>query len=287
VEDVSVSNVVTWFGNARIFDAGWYENDYALQAFLVAVVRLHDEWMRPIAHSVNALLRLSEAVAARAGIPRFTLSEGLPRQPLRIVQSTAGAASRHVFFSIDELRAMGIGSRALRPFKFEPEMVPALAKEIIGHTTLERHPLLFTEQGVLLALPTAVSAAIRRFMVESAAAAGRLDALESLIRDYQFEEVRRLGRVGWDIRELNPVEEPATLEFIGRFDEGAYVHVVFLPDTLEPVLTEGLQSIEHIPDAVTERLDKTAFEIAKRADYQRDDPHRAWRLRPRLLCGFR
>ncbi len=269
VEDVSVSNVVTWFGNARIFDAGWQENDYALQAFLVAVVRLREEWMRPVAHSVNALLRLSEAVAARAGIPRFTLSEGLPRQPLRIVQSTASAASRHVFFSISELRAMGIGSRALRPFKFEPDMVPALAKEIIGHTTLERHPLVFTEQGVLLALPTAVSAAIRRFMIESAAATGRLDALEALMRDYQFEEVRRLGRVGWDIRELNPVEEPAALEFIGRFDEGAYVHVVFLPDTLEPVLTEGLQSMEHIPEAVTEQLDKTAFEIAKRADYQR------------------
>jgi hypothetical protein len=197
VEDVSVSNVVTWFGNARIFDAGWYENDYALQAFLVAVVRLHEEWMKPVAHSVNALLRLSEAVAARAGIPRFTLSDGLPRQPVRIVQSTAGVASGYVFFSIDELRAMGIGSRALGPFKFGPQMVPALTNETIGHTTLERHPLVFTEQGVLLALPTAVSAAIRRFMIESAAAAGRLDALEALIRDYQFEQVRRLGRVGW------------------------------------------------------------------------------------------
>jgi hypothetical protein len=117
VEDVSVSNVVTWFGNARIFDAGWYENDHALQAFLVAVVRLHEEWMKPVARSVNALLRLSEAVAARVGMPRFTLSDGLPKQPLRIVQSTAGASSRHVFFSVDELRAMEIGPRALGPFK--------------------------------------------------------------------------------------------------------------------------------------------------------------------------
>ncbi len=269
VEDVSVSNVVTWFGNARTFDAGWYENDSALQAFPLAVLRLHEDWKRPVAHSVNALLKLSEAVAARAGLPRFTPSNGRPRQPLRIVQSTAGVASGHVLFSFDKLRAMGIGSRALRPFRFEPEMVPSLADETIGHTTLERHPLVFTEKSVLLALPTAVSAAIRRFMIESAAAAGRLDALETLIHDYQFEEVSRYGRVGWDIRELNPVEEPAPQEFVGRFDEGAYVHVVFLPDTLEPVLTEGLQSIEHIPDTVTERLDKTAFEIAKRWDYQR------------------
>jgi len=36
VEDVFVSNVVTWFGNARLFDASWYENDYALQSFLIA-----------------------------------------------------------------------------------------------------------------------------------------------------------------------------------------------------------------------------------------------------------
>jgi hypothetical protein len=163
---------------------------------------------------------------------------------------------------------MEISPRALGPFKFEPEMIPALANETIGHTTLERHPIVFTEHGILLVLPTAVSAAIRRFMIESAATAERLDALEALIRDYQFEEVRRLGRVGWEIREPNPVEELA-LEFIGRFDEGAYAHVVFLPDSLNPVLSEGLQSIDHIPDIVTERLDKTAFEIAKRPDYQR------------------
>lgn len=269
VEDVCVSNVVTWFGNARLFDDGWQENDFALESFLVAGMQLREEWMASVLHSATSLLKMSEAAAMRAAVPRYTLSKEPPLRPLRVVQSTAGVAKGHVLFSYRELEAMEIGPRSLAVFKFDEANAAALENETIGHTTLERHPLVYAREGVVLALPTAVSAAIRRLMIESAEAAGRLDALQGTIAKYQFEQVRRLGCPGWGIRELDLADDPSEFEFIGSFDEGSYVHLVFLSDTLAAVLKEGLQSIDSIADDFTHRLNETAREISKRPDYQR------------------
>jgi len=269
VEDVCVSNVVTWFGNARLFDGGWQENDFALESFLVAGMQLREEWMAPVLRSATALLKMSEATATRAAVPRYTLSKELPRRPLRVVHSTAGVAQEYVSFPYRELETMEIGPTSLAAFKFDEPNATALENETIGHTTLERHPLVYTREGVVLALPTAVSAAIRRLMIECAQAAGRLDALQDVIAKYQFEQVRRLGCVGWGIRELDLAEEALEFEFIGSFDEGSYVHLVFLPDTLAPVLKEGLQSIDSVADEFTKRVDEKAHAISKRPDYQR------------------
>jgi hypothetical protein len=42
VEDVFVSNVVNWSGNARLFDGGWADNDYYVRSCLAALTRLNE-----------------------------------------------------------------------------------------------------------------------------------------------------------------------------------------------------------------------------------------------------
>jgi hypothetical protein len=270
VEDVFISNVVTWFGNARLFDGGWPDNDYALQAFLTCIVQLRKEpWVLAVERSVTALLKMSEAVAERASLPRFTLADTLPRQPLRVAQNSVYPTADYVTFTPNELAAMGIARRDLTPFEFVPEFREALAKETIGHTALERHPIVFSEGRIILLLPTAVSAAARRYVLERAVAAGKLPLLQELLAKCQFDEVRHLGLGRWGIRDLEPEEMPTPHEIIGQFDEGAYAHVVFLPDSLEAVLKDGLQSLEEIPDVFIARLEKVAAEIAARPGYQR------------------
>jgi hypothetical protein len=189
VEDVFISNVVTWFGNARLFDGGWSDNDYALQAFLACVVRFRKEpWMAPVERSVTALLKMSEAVAERASLPRFSLTKTPPRQPLRVAQNSVHPASEYVVFTPEELAAMGIARSHLTPFELVPELRESLAKETIGHTTLERRPIVFTEGHALLALPTAVSAALRRY----AACASR-NAEQVPIRGIASLWLKRMG----------------------------------------------------------------------------------------------
>jgi hypothetical protein len=73
VEDVCVSNVVTWFGNARLFEGGWQENDFALDSFLAAGMRLREDWMKSVLRSATALLKLSEAVATRRRASLYAL----------------------------------------------------------------------------------------------------------------------------------------------------------------------------------------------------------------------
>ena len=270
VEDVFVSNVVTWFGNARLFDGGWSDNDYALQSFLACVVRFRKEsWVVPVERSVSALLKMSETVAERASLPRFTLTKAPPRQPLRIAQNSVKPASEHVTFTPEELAAMGIARADIEPFEFIPDLRQSLTTETIGHTALERRPIVFSEGRVLLTLPTAVSAALRRYMIESAVAAGTLARVQEALTKYQFEEVRHFGLSGWEIRQLDPPESPADQEIIGCFDEGGYAHLVFIPDSLEEILEDGIQSIHELTDEFTAQLDRVAAEIAKRPDYQR------------------
>lgn len=270
VEDVFISNVVTWFGNVRLFDGGWPDNDYALQAFLTCIVLLREEpWMATVARSVAALLKMSEAVAERASLSRFTLADTAPRQPLRIAQTSVYPTADYVTFTPSELTTMGIARLDLAPFEFVPELREALAGETIGHTKLERHPVVFSEGRILLVLPTAVGAAVRRFVMESAAAAERLPHFQELVAKCQFDEVRHLGLGRWEIRDLDPEEVPTAHEIIGQFDEGAYAHLVFLPDSLEATLKDGLQSLDDIPDAFIARLEQIARDIAARPGYQR------------------
>ena len=67
VEDVFVSNVITSFGNARLFMGGWYGNDHYAQACLFALSKIDDRpSVTAVQRHVTAMLRLSDAVADRA-----------------------------------------------------------------------------------------------------------------------------------------------------------------------------------------------------------------------------
>lgn len=157
----------------------------------------------------------------------------------------------------------------VEPFCFKSEYLAAMADETIGHTALERHPLVCNDYKIYLGLPTSVGAAVRRMVMESAVAAGKLHAVQEILDSYQFEEIRRLGGPGWGIRPLDSPASSTPNEFIGWFDEGGHVHVVSIPDSLEETLKHGLQSIHVTPDLETARFNAVAAEIAMRPDYQR------------------
>lgn len=270
VEDVCVTNVVSWIGNSRLIDGNWPDNDHSLQGIIVCAVQLrNEEWMKPAEAPIRALLRMTEAVAERAGIPRFALTRSPPRQALRLGGNTITAAAEYIEFTPSELIAMSIRRSDLLPFEFSPELRAELIGQTIGNTALERRPIVFSEGKTLLILPTAVSAAIRRLVMETAHAAGEIAVLQETLSRYQFELIVRLGLIEWGIRELDVSEPPADYELIGMFDEGGYVHFVFVPDSLEEILQDGLRSFDEIPDAFTDKLDKIAHEIARRPDYQR------------------
>ena len=272
VEDVFISNVPSWQGNARLFDGLWADNDAGVKVVVAALMRLKDEaWAETALSECMALLRLSEAVADRAKLARYTLSEGDPKTPIRIVASVVDAGRANVVFADAELQALGLGPLVLGTFALTRANIEALPAQTLGHTDFERRPLIPINRAIIVALPTALGAAIRRRAIEAAHAAGALDRLEALITRDQFQDLFHFSLPTMDI---DVVREPEDVgngiqDLVGRFDEGGYVHVIYIADALDEVRADGLLSTHNVGGAIDSRVDAVAQEYAARDDYQR------------------
>lgn len=273
VEDVFVSNVITWFGNARLFDGNWNDNDHNVQTCLNALSSIIDRpWANDAQRCVIGMLRISDAVAERAGVVRNTLADSRPKQSVNITASTVELSAVHVSFSDADIAEMGVSPADLYPFVFQTEHVAALVEETLGHTALERRPLVRHKGQIIVALPTAAGAAIRRFVIEQALEADDLKALQAAIAEEQVRNVHLLGCSKWGIQTSN-MPEPAGLEgvmdSVGVFDDGGYVHLIFVADDLAQTAREGLQSIQSIEGLIDVRVNDLATTLAAKSDYRR------------------
>ena len=272
VEDVFVSNVGT-LGNSRLFDGRWQSNSDQVQLCVETLFRLQERpWAAQALRHIMALLRVSEAVAGRAGIARNSRTTSKPRETIAVSASGVAESSGHVRFSDDDLVAIGVDRADLNPFVFRGEHAELLGAQSIGHTALERRPLVRFRGHTTVALPTSIGAAIRRFAVERVATARDLGLFQSTCHLVQFTEIFLLGGADWDIGHLGMLEpdpDDGMREFVGAFDDHGYVHVLFVPDDFEEVAREGLTSVHSLEDAVRERIDDRAAELAREVRCQR------------------
>ena len=172
IEDVFVGNVGT-LGNFRLFGGRWANNADQVQACVETLLGLRERpWAMQTLRHVMALLRVSEAVADRAGIPRNTRARDRRMETIAVTASAVAESRGHVRFSDDELVAVGVRCEDLDPFLFQGEHARLLAEQSIGHTALERRPLVRFGGRTTVGLPTGIGAAIRRFVIERATAAG-------------------------------------------------------------------------------------------------------------------
>ena len=225
VEDVFVSNVEACFGNARLFQGRWANNAEYVRGCTETLRRIGDErlWAREALGHVMALLRVSEALADRSGPERYTRTESTPGEAIILRVSTLEESSRHVVFSDEDSSRDGCRSGEPLPLRLSKRAFGFARRTDHGHSALERHPLVRFRRRTTVALPTAIGAAIMRFAIEQAAAAGDHRLFQSTFHLVQVAEALQFGHPGWGIEEIerpepNPGE--AMREFIGTFDEG-------------------------------------------------------------------
>lgn len=272
VEDVFVSNVPSWDGNARLFDGLWGANDVGVSALVWSAMRLKDQpWAAAALDSCMALLALSEAIAERSGVARYTMSHGVPRSPVDCSATRLDEARGRVTFHVEELLRMGLEARRIRAFDLTEPHRLALATETIGDTSLERRPLIRNGMDLIVVSPTALGATIRRLVMESAAAACAVPAVEGVVSDVRFGELRALTLTGLRAR---PLREPVGSgngwrDLVATFDEGAYLHLVHVGESLDDVLANGLRSLHDLPAELAERIGATARALAGRPGYRR------------------
>ena len=113
------------------------------RARVETLLRMADRpWAVQTLGHVIALLRVSEALAERARVPRYARTASRPGEKIAVGASAVRESSGHVAFSDEELVAIGVEPGVLNPFVIQGEHADLLVGQSLGHSVLERRPLV-------------------------------------------------------------------------------------------------------------------------------------------------
>ena len=287
-EDVFASVVRTERGNFKVLEGMWEGNTFYLQRFLNAVQTMprgsgYDE----LRQSVFALLKLSDLAADRSRLGRNCLGEELPRGKLEKEHLAKMTRYRSwIRFSFTTLKEHGIEPTDLAPFLFNVGKRSKLDEQHTGSSILEEHPVLRDANNVYLILPTAVSAAIRLFILNRIAAGGMQGALSAgLAGDYAdlLGRTPLLGSHFGPQLSFRNVDGFLVTGATIQIDVGRYLNLVFVADDLADVLETGLCGISPAGMNYTE---KVAEWIDWSWDTVPDDPNFQGCLSIFVSCGI-
>jgi hypothetical protein len=259
-EDVFVSSVGTPRGNFRILEGIWESGGFYLQRFINAVERIPSgaryDHMR---ECMYALLRLSDLVCERADLVRYQLGNENPvgALPTRLLASV-GSLRRVVKFSAADLAANGISLDYLAEFGFDGRARDGLVTETIGHSALERYPIVHRRGEFFFLLPTAVSAAIRRYIIEVMDTPALRKAFSgTLAAEYGrlFSNTPLLGGEGTAVIEFQRTDNAFLAGVMRDVDHGLYLNFVFLVDPLEGFDALGLMGANAEPAKLGSDID--------------------------------
>lgn len=238
-EDVFVSLVVTRRGNFRVLEGMWESAGFHTQHVVSAVELAVDinVGFQPMLDRVYALLRLSDLMCERAKLPRYVSGNMIPEKniPPKILGNVKSFRAR-IRFTEEELTAAGISVYELAEFGFDPPARFGLPSERAGHSTLERNPVVYRNGEFYLLLSTAVTPAIRRYVIDGMSTAKPRDFFASLLSYELAGAINRtplLGdRMGAPV-EFHKTDNGAISGVMYNADRGRFMNFVFFADTLE------------------------------------------------------
>jgi hypothetical protein len=274
-EDMFVTSIATPRGNFRILEGVWESAGFFLQRIVNVVEAMpHEGGGDDIRESIYALLRLSDRVCDRAKLVRYQPGNSIPAAglPSRLASSLS-SVRRVVRFSQTELETTGISIDHLADFIFDPSDRGQLLGDAIGHSTLERHPIAWRNDQILFVLPTATSAAVRRFVIERMDSAGMREEFVAALADEYADVFSRTpllgGRLGASI-EFNRTNSGLFAGAMTTADLGRYLNFVFFVDPLEGFEDAGLVGSNPDPACLADDIDRW-IEHAYEAARQKDD----------------
>lgn len=248
-EDVFVSNIATPRGNFRVLEGVWESGAFSTQRMVnVAEGMPKTGGYETLRDSVYALLTLSDIVCERAGLLRYQLGVDVPADALSARQANSiSALQRRVRFSRAEVEGRGISWDALAAFVFDPNDRRKLIGEAVGNSTLERYPLVADSGWLYLVLPTAVTAAIRRYLVESMIAGGMRAALANGIgAEYGafFSKLSLLGGSRGGQIQFQRRPNGLVCATMRAVDVGRYLNLVLFVDMLVDIESTGIAGLQ-------------------------------------------
>jgi len=228
VEDVFVGYVNSAFGGFRVFRGIFAEGDFWVERLLAFLDEKQSFPPFPITiESVLPLLRLSDALAERVGLARYSAGGGVSASKIQTPQwRKLVPCFKAVHFSDSELNELGINRKMLHEFILSDEERAKLTGQVIWNSSLERHPLIGTANGIAVIAPSNLLRAVTRCLLERIAKSGIGGWGDMFFRNetasiFVNEVANRL-----DIKPLNfkppewPDGLPFMMPFFGFFDFG-------------------------------------------------------------------
>ena len=270
VEDVYVTNVGTPEGNRRVFEGTWESSDYFVQVVIDTLANSKAlRECRDILVPAFALLTLSDCVAERVGLQRWHIESSIPGGTVKLPSATRIAdRARAVTFTADDLNGLGVNRDILAPFILRDEDKQALASETTGHSSLERRPLVDFGGDLVLTLPSAVSPAIRRFVLTELRRTGYLQAFSKALAAHQARQVDRDGlrEIKEEADSLKPPAPdgniPSLHAWLLKYDIDKYLHVVLLHDRMDWLDAQDFSSFMKYPEKLRAGLEKYLSQIS-------------------------
>jgi hypothetical protein len=245
-EDIFVSLIITPRGNFRVLEGIWESAGFHTQRIVNALeiaIDIDAPAFTPMLDRVYALLKLSDMVCGRAGLPRYASGNVNPEEklPPKILENIK-SLRRRIRFTEDELTAAGISVSELAEFGFDPPNRFSLPSDTIGHSVLERNPIVHRNGEFYLLLPTAVTAAIRRFVIERMESANLRDFFSGALAYELGIAVNRMPLLGSRMgapMEFKKTDNGLIAGVMFNADRGRFMSFVFVADTLENFEANG------------------------------------------------
>lgn len=277
-EDVFVSNVMSQRGNFRVLEGIWESGGFFLQRIVNLMERMPAQPpFQRFTASVYALLKISDAVCDRAALQRNQRGNARPEVaiPAKVLDRMPKIRGL-VRFSGADLRELGVDPAHLAPFIFDPDKRQALGTQTIAHTSLERRPLAWDDDQLVVLLPSAISATVRRaFMERFGSGPNQPVCASELAREYGelFARTPLLGdHAGAPVRFMSS-EHGWIASLAWEVDRGRHLHLLFFVDPLQGFEDQGLAGEFSAFNALADPIDEAiepAYQYARRSADFRD-----------------
>jgi hypothetical protein len=233
-----------------------------------------------------ALLKLSDKMVERAGLGRWHMEPSRAKEKMSVVPNTPLMRwVRHVTFHADELTAMKVGHAELAPFVFDMVDRKRLLGQSNQESDLHRRPLLRFGEEYVIALPNALTYAIRRYLLDCAADAHQIGALQSALMLCVQRRLFRTARHGSRHR-MEIVEVPTEVggvqgickSVVVRVGSRRFLHFLLGSDDLRQMVTAGFLNPSQ-PSSLTEEKVKAHVEMLRdhlESRYEIDSAHTLW-----------
>lgn len=167
-EDVFIGCVNSKFGSFRVFQGNFLDASFLVERlFAFYSEKVNFPTFQETVDRVLALLQLSDALAARAELPRYAAGAGRASRRIQIPRwRELEPKVKSVFFNDADLDALGISKCLLKEYFLSQAHRTELHGEQLWNTTLERRPLYEHDDGIIVLEPSTLCRTAVRYMIE-------------------------------------------------------------------------------------------------------------------------